>query len=65
MAKKKIDPSKKLIIIHPTTNNSYTDWGLGNFIKLASQLINNHGHQVLACFPEKEFYQKHSRRPES
>ena len=54
MAKKKIDPSKKLIIIHPTTNNSYTDWGLDRFINLASQLINNHGHQVLACFPEKE-----------
>ena len=54
MAKKKIDPSKKLIIIHPTTNNSYTDWGLDKFINLASQLINNHGHQVLACFPEKE-----------
>ena len=54
MAKKKMDPSKKLIIIHPTTNNSYTDWGLDRFINLASQLINNHGHQVLACFPEKE-----------
>ena len=54
MVKQKIDPSKKLIIIHPASNNSYTDWGLDRFINLASQLINNHGHQVLACFPEKE-----------
>ena len=52
--KQKIDPLKKLIIIHPTTNNSYTDWGLDRFINLATQLINDHGHQVLACFPEKE-----------
>jgi len=52
--KQKIDPLKKLIIIHPTTNNSYTDWGIDRFIELASQLIHDHGHQVLACFPEKE-----------
>ena len=54
MLKQKIDPLKKLIVIHPTTKNSYTDWGLDRFINLATQLINDHGHQVLACFPEKE-----------
>ena len=43
-----------MIIIHPTTNNSYTDWGIDRFIELASQLIHDQGHQVLACFPEKE-----------
>ena len=54
MVKQRIDPSKKLIVIHPTTKNSYTDWGLDRFINLATQLINDHGHQVLACLPEKE-----------
>jgi ADP-heptose:LPS heptosyltransferase len=54
MIKQNIDASKKLIIIHPTTNNSYTDWGVDRFVTLATQLINDHGHQVLACFPEKE-----------
>ena len=54
MLKQKINPLKKLIVIHPTTKNSYTDWGLDRFINLATQLINDHGHQVLACFPEKE-----------
>ena len=52
--KEKIDQSKRLIIIHPTTNNSYTDWGIDRFILLANQLIHEKGHQVLACFPEKE-----------
>ncbi len=52
--KQKIDPLKKLIIVHPTTNNSYTDWGIDRFVELASQLIHDQGHQVLACFPEKE-----------
>ena len=54
MLKQKINPLKKLIVIHPTTKNSYTDWGLDRFINLATQLINDHGHQVLACFPEQE-----------
>jgi len=54
LRKQKIDISKKLILIHPTTNNSYTDWGLDRFISLATQLINNHSCQVMACFPEKE-----------
>jgi len=54
IVKQKINPSKKLIIIHPTTNNSYTDWGVDRFIALASQLMHEKGHQVLACFPEKE-----------
>ena len=54
MVKQKIDPSKKLIIIHPTTDNSYTSWGLERFIMLSRQLIHDHGHQVLGCFPEKE-----------
>ena len=54
MVKQRMDPSKKLIVIHPTTKNSYTDWGLDRFINLATQLINDHGHQVLACLPEKE-----------
>ena len=54
MVKQKIDPSKKLIIIHPTTKNSYTDWGLERFIMLSRKLIHEHGHQVLSCFPKKE-----------
>ena len=54
MVKQKIDPSKKLIIIHPSTSKSWTNWGLERFILLAGQLINDHGHQVLGCFPKKE-----------
>jgi ADP-heptose:LPS heptosyltransferase len=54
MVKQKMDLSKKLIIIHPTTKNSYTDWGVERFIMLSRKLIHEHGHQVLSCFPKKE-----------
>ena len=54
MVKQKIDPSKKLIIIHPSTSKSWTNWGLERFILLSGQLIKDHGHQVLGCFPKKE-----------
>ena len=54
LLQKGVDPLKKLVIIHVSTSKSYTDWGMDNFIKLAGKLINDYGHQVLACFPEKE-----------
>ena len=55
MAEQKIDPSRKLIIIHTSSYKDWNNnWGLERFVTLSRQLIHDHGHQVLGCFPEKE-----------
>ncbi len=54
MVEQKIDSSKKLVIIHPSASQDYKNWGLERFAVLSRHLINDHGHQVLCCFPEKE-----------
>ena len=54
MINQKIDPSKKLIVIHPSSSKSWTDWGLERFIMLSRQLIYDHDYQVLGCFPKNE-----------
>jgi heptosyltransferase III len=55
MAEQKIDSSKKLIIIHTSSYKDWNNnWGLERFVILSRQLIHDHGHQVLGCFPEKE-----------
>ena len=55
MAEQKIDSSRKLIIIHTSSYKDWNNnWGLERFVILSRQLIHDHGHQVLACFPEKE-----------
>ena len=55
MAEQKIDSSRKLIIIHTSSYKDWNNnWGLERFVILSRQLIHDHGHQVLSCFPEKE-----------
>jgi ADP-heptose:LPS heptosyltransferase len=54
LAQKKIDPSKKLIIIHPSSSQGYRNWGMERFAELACLLIKNHGYQILGCFSENE-----------
>jgi ADP-heptose:LPS heptosyltransferase len=55
MAEQKIDSSRKLIIIHTSSYKDWNNnWGLERFVILSRQLIHDHGHQVLGCFPEKE-----------
>ncbi len=55
MAEQKIDSSRKLIIIHTSSYKDWNNnWGLERFVILSRQLIYDHGHQVLSCFPEKE-----------
>jgi ADP-heptose:LPS heptosyltransferase len=54
MAQKKIDPSKRLIIIHPSSSQDYRNWGMERFVELSRLLIKNHGYQILGCFSEKE-----------
>ena len=54
MIEEKIDPVKKLIIIHPSSSQDYKNWALERFIILSRRLIHDHGYQVLGCFPKKE-----------
>jgi|MDTC01.3.fsa_nt_gb heptosyltransferase-2/heptosyltransferase-3 len=54
MVEQKIDPLKKLVVIHPSASQDYKNWGLERFTVLSRRLIHDHGHQVLCCFPEKE-----------
>jgi len=55
MLEQKIDSSKKLVIVHPSSYKDWNNnWGLERFVTLSHQLIHDHGHQVLACFPKKE-----------
>ena len=54
MLEQKIDSSKKLVIVHPSSYKDWNNnWGLERFVTLSHQLIHDHGHQVLACFPKK------------
>ena len=54
IVEQKIAPSKKLIVIHPSSSQDNRDWGMERFAMLAHQLIHEHNHQILACFPKKE-----------
>jgi|TARA_Y100000294_G_C8553391_1_gene336279 ADP-heptose:LPS heptosyltransferase len=54
IVEQKIDPSKKLIIIHPTSSQDHKNWDLERFITLSHQLIHDHGYQVLGYFSEQE-----------
>ena len=54
MVEQKIDPSKKLVVIHPASSQDHKDWGLDRFVTLSRQLIRDHGHQVLGYFSEQE-----------
>ena len=49
-----VDSSKKLIVIHPASSQFYRQWGLDRFIKLARQLIEDHGYQVIGILSSKE-----------
>ena len=49
-----VDPSKKLIIIHPTVSQSIRNWGFDRFIMLSQKLITNYGCQVMGIFSSKE-----------
>ena len=49
-----IDPTKKLIIIHPAVSQSIRHWGLDRFIMLSKKLITNYGYQVMGIFSSKE-----------
>ena len=49
-----VDPSKKLIAIHPSSSQFYRSWGLDRFILLSNKLIKNYGHQVMAILSSKE-----------
>ena len=50
----KIDPIKKLIMIHPTCSQTHKNWGMERFVELSQHLINECGHQVMGIFSPKE-----------
>ena len=50
----KIDPCKKLIVIHPASSQAHKNWGMEKFVQLSRLLINDCGYQVMGIFPPKE-----------
>jgi ADP-heptose:LPS heptosyltransferase len=50
----KIDPLKKLIMIHPTCSQTHKNWGMERFVELSQHLINDCGHQVMGIFSLQE-----------
>jgi len=49
-----VDPSKKLIIIHPAVSQPIRHWGLARFIMLSQKLITDYGYQVMGIFSSEE-----------
>ena len=49
-----VDPSKKLIIIHPAVSQPIRHWGLDRFIMLSQKLITGYGYQVMGIFSSEE-----------
>ena len=50
----KVDPVKKLIMIHPVCSQNHKNWGMERFVKLSQHLINDCGHQVMGIFSLQE-----------
>ena len=50
---KLLDPAKKLVILHPKSQGSAVEWGVENFMKLASEL-DVEKHQIFITGTEKE-----------
>jgi ADP-heptose:LPS heptosyltransferase len=50
----KVDPVKKLIMIHPTCSQIHKNWGMERFVELSQHLINDCGHQVMGIFSLQE-----------
>ena len=54
LAELKVDPLKKLVMIHPESSQPHKHWGLERFVQLSRNLINDCGYQVVGIFPPKE-----------
>ncbi len=54
LAELKVDPLKKLVMIHPASSQLHKNWGLERFVQLSRNLINDCGYQVVGIFPPKE-----------
>lgn len=59
---KLIDPLKKMVILHPKSQGSAAEWGIDNFIELASSL-DSKSHQVFFTGTEKEAAHFRSKIP--
>ena len=49
-----VDPSKKLIIIHPAVSQPIRHWGMDRFIELSRRLIQGGEYQVMGIFSKME-----------
>jgi ADP-heptose:LPS heptosyltransferase len=50
----KVDPVKKLIMIHPACSQNHKSWGMERFVKLSRHLINDCGYQIMGIFSSQE-----------
>lgn len=54
LLKQKLDPEKKIVMIHPAVTQAYRHWGLERFVELAQHLIGDCGYQVMGIFSPME-----------